>query len=73
MHEMRPVAIDDPVAWCVCLLVCQSITRLCPAKTAKRIEVQFVIEATGGPINTVFNGVPNPRSEEKGEMMPIVP
>jgi len=36
MHdEMRPIATDDPVAWCV------SVTRLCCAKTAKRIKILF--------------------------------
>jgi len=34
MHEMRPIAIDDSVAWCVC-----HAPELC--KTAKRIKVLF--------------------------------
>jgi len=42
MHDMRTIATDDPVAWCVCQSVCNALLR--PAKTAKRIEVLFVIE-----------------------------
>jgi len=35
MYEMHTIAVDDPVAWCVC----QSVMRLHPAKVAERIEV----------------------------------
>jgi len=38
MLSMRPVATDDPVAWCVCR------ARLRCAKTAERIEVLFGVD-----------------------------
>jgi len=47
MHKMRTIAIDDSVAWCVSQSVCQSIMRLCYAKTAERIEVLFAKETLG--------------------------
>jgi len=47
MREMRPIAIDDPVA-------CQSVIFLRLAKTAKRIEVQFGMETIESPRNTAF-------------------
>jgi len=52
MHEMRTIATDDPVAWSVCL----SVKRLRPAKTAKRIQVLFGVEALGSPGHNVLNG-----------------
>jgi len=35
MHEMRPIAIDDPVAWCVCQSVYLSVMWL---RFAKRLN-----------------------------------
>jgi len=45
MHKIWTIATDDPVAW----YVCQSVTRLRPAKTAKRIEVMIGVETPKGP------------------------
>jgi len=45
MHKMRAIATDDPVAWCICQLVGQPVTRLFP-KMAERIEVLFGIKTS---------------------------
>jgi len=47
MHDLRPIAIDDLVAWCVCLCA----TRLRSAKTAEQIEVLFWMDTLWGPRN----------------------
>jgi len=40
---MRLTATDNPAAWCL------SVTRLCYAKTADRIEVLLEVENFGNP------------------------
>jgi len=54
-YSMRSIAISDPVAWCVSL----SVTRLCCAKTAARIEVPFVTEILGDTRHIVLDGGPD--------------
>jgi len=39
---MRPIATNDPVAWCANLSVCLFVTRLSCEKTAEWIEVLFL-------------------------------
>jgi len=48
MHEMRTIATDDPVAWCVCL----SVTRLRPAKAADQAPVLW--RSWGGAQGTLY-------------------
>jgi len=58
---MRPIAIDDPVAWMsVDQYVGQSVTRQRPAKTADGIEILFETKSPGNPKNFVghLDGVP---------------
>jgi len=43
MHEIRTIATEVQVAWCVC----QSVTRPHSSKTDKRIEVLFGVETLG--------------------------
>jgi len=31
---------------------------LCPAKTAERFDILFVVDTSGGPRNVILNGVP---------------
>jgi len=54
--EMRIIATDDPVAWCVRL----SVTRLHTAQTAELIEVLFEVESPEDPWNTARDGGPDP-------------
>jgi len=53
MHEMRTIATDVFVAWCVCL----SVTWLRPAKTVE-VEVLFGVATSGNPKNIILDGVP---------------
>jgi len=43
----------------VCLLVCQSVTILSPAKTAELIEIPFGLWTLVGPGNHVLDGGPD--------------
>jgi len=43
-HEMRTIATDGPVTWCVCQFVCNSLG---PAKAAAQIEVLFEVATHG--------------------------
>jgi len=47
MHEIRTTATDYPVAWC--LSISLFVTRLRPAKTAKRTKVSHVWGSLLGP------------------------
>jgi len=60
MHEMRPVAIGDPVAQCVCV----SVTRQRAAKTAERMSVLFGVEIHDDPRHIVLNWGPDHRNKE---------
>jgi len=51
MHKMRTISVDD-------LGVCQSVTRLCRANTAERIEVLLGVE-TWDPRNIVLDRSPD--------------
>jgi len=53
MHDMRPIAIDDPVAKCVCQPVCRSVTQLRCVKTADRIKISFGLGAAGGDAKNI--------------------
>jgi len=70
MHQMRTIATDGPVVWCVC----QSATRLCAPNVAERIEVLFGGEdswGSSGPNIIVLDGGPEPprKGEERGLML----
>jgi len=54
---MRPIATNDPVAWCVSFFVCHAAA-LC--KTAERIEVMFSVEIFRGPRYVMSDGGPDP-------------
>jgi len=59
---MRTIATDDPVTWRADL----SVTRLCPAETAKRIDVLFGMDTLVGQFRSVLDGVPIlPRKGER--------
>jgi len=45
MQQRRIIATEDPVACCVCYGL--SVTRLCFAKTAKRIEIRDPVQGEG--------------------------
>jgi len=58
---MRPIAIDDPVAWMsVDQYVGQSVIRQRPVKTAYGIEILFETKSPGNPRTFVgyLDGVP---------------
>jgi len=65
VHEMRPIATDDPVAWCNGQPVCQSVASLRSVETAKRIHVLFRVETPGGQGNKVFDGSPDPSTARR--------
>jgi len=48
-------ATDDPVAWCVSLSLCQSVTLLNCAKPAERIDVLFGVEPRHIALNWSFD------------------
>jgi len=50
-----PIAIDDPVAWCVSWSVCLSVVWLRCAKTAKWINVLFGVKTVGDQSQIVLN------------------
>jgi len=52
---VQRTATDDPVA-------CLSVTRLCCAQTAERIEVLFGTETPGDPRYSVLDGGSDPPS-----------
>jgi len=62
--EMRAIASDDPIAWCVC----QSITWLCRAKTAERIKVVFGTETRRSSRNILLDGCPDSSAGRGGEV-----
>jgi len=43
MHKVRR-SVDDPVACCICVSVCLSVTSMRPAKTVERIYVRFAVK-----------------------------
>jgi len=61
MHSARPIATDDPVAWCINLSV---MLQRC-AKTAERIEVLYRNETPGEPRHIVLDSIPNPLYGER--------
>jgi len=66
----RPIATDNPLAWCVSL----PVTWLLCTKTAKRIEVLFGVENLEDTRHTVLNGdldLPTARAAEEWKL-PIV-
>jgi len=58
MHEMRAIATDVFLVWYVSSL---SVTRLRPAKMAKRIEVLLGINILGAP-KVILNEGPDPHT-----------
>jgi len=62
MHEMRAIATDDPLTWCIVSSL--SVTRLRPAKMAEQIEVLFRVK-TWGP--------DPPTARENGEWRKCLP
>jgi len=54
--NVRTLLTGDALASCVCL----SVTRLCLAKTAVRIEVLFGVETGGDARPIVLDGGPDP-------------
>jgi len=53
---MRPIATDNPVAWCVSLFV----TKLSCLKAVERIKVLFEAETLWYPKHIVLDGGHNP-------------
>jgi len=55
---MRPIATDDPVAWCVSLFVCLSSgCGLC--RQEHYCEVLFRVEIFGDSRHIILNGTPD--------------
>jgi len=70
MHQMRTIATDILVAWCVCLLVClsvcQSVTRLHLVKTVEQLDIMFGPGTLGPKEHCTGGGPASPMARGRG-------